>query len=95
LYLPNLNCAGNVRSATAQAGHDLEESFKDLRDRGIVGSRSDLHRKRKNPTFPTPVLDEGRLKWLEDEINAWASSLPRVKARPQPTNLPRQEAAAA
>ena len=64
-------------------------TYADLKQRGIVGSRADLHRKRQreHPRFPTPVQDGGMLKWVESEIEDYSSRLPRVAKREQASKV--------
>lgn len=51
-------------------------SPNELRTRkGILYSRSQLHRKIKAGTFPQPIkLGENRNAWVEDEIDRWINS---------------------
>jgi predicted DNA-binding transcriptional regulator AlpA len=62
--------------------------FKDLKERGIVGSRMSLHRARQNPDFPMPILIGGGIGWFEDEIDQWLENRPRCIS----LNKPNKEA---
>ncbi len=50
--------------------------FSDLKARGIHYSREHIRRREKAGTFPLHVdLGEGRIGWLEEEIESWIATL--------------------
>ncbi len=54
--------------------------YRDLKAKGVAGSRQTLHRLRKDdPTFPVAVLIGAGIGWHEHEIDAWLAARPRVR----------------
>jgi predicted DNA-binding transcriptional regulator AlpA len=61
--------------------------FRDLKARGVCGSRASLHRLRKNADFPQAVSIGGGVGWTENEIDAWLASRPRILKREQASTI--------
>jgi prophage regulatory protein len=46
--------------------------YPDLKSRGIPYSREHVRRRERDGTFPMHIeLGEGRIAWIEQEIDAW------------------------
>jgi predicted DNA-binding transcriptional regulator AlpA len=60
--------------------------FRDLKERRIISSRSDLHRKQRTLGFPLPVKTGERAAWWPaSEVNAWLKSRAALREKPKAT----------
>ena len=58
--------------------------FKDLKSKGVAGSRATLWRlQESDSTFPKAVAIGGGVGWHEGEIDAWIEARPRIGRRAQ------------
>jgi hypothetical protein len=59
--------------------------FKDLKDRRIISSRSDLHRKQRQHGFPQPVKLSSRSAWWPaPEVHEWLKSRAALRDHDKP-----------
>jgi predicted DNA-binding transcriptional regulator AlpA len=58
--------------------------FRDLKDRRIVSSRSDLYRKQRTLGFPLPVKTGTRAAWFPaSEVHDWLRERAALRDKPK------------
>jgi predicted DNA-binding transcriptional regulator AlpA len=63
-------------------------TFDGLRGRGVPYSREHIRRREKAGTFPQHIsLGEGRIGWIEHEIDEWLADLAAMRGGRTPASV--------